>query len=131
MMFIEQLVTAGTWTSRCLNQFVEKYKDLLKKYKTGGNIEAAPSKPGKLEISYYAESSARSGREDEPVVSHFKMTAVDNEYFVFGSGNMDRASWWTSQEIGLLLYAPGFEGTKLWESVLATRTETLYQSRDD
>lgn len=131
MMFIEQLVTAGTWTSRCLNQFVEKYKDLLKKYKTGGNIEAAPSKPGRLEISYYAESSARSGREDEPVVSHFKMTAVDNEYFVFGSGNMDRASWWTSQEIGLLLYAPGFEGTKLWESVLATRTETLYQSRDD
>ncbi|KAH8178459.1 PLD-like domain-containing protein [Sarocladium implicatum] len=131
VMFIEQLVTAGTWTSRCLGQFIDKYNDLLDKSKTADNIEGAPSKPGRLETSYFTESSARSGHDDEPVVSHFKMTVVDNEYFVFGSGNMDRASWWTSQEIGVLIHAPGFEGTQVWESVLATRTETLYRSRDD
>ena len=65
-----------------------------------------------------------------PVLSHFKMTMVDDDYLVLGSGNMDRASWWTSQEIGLLFYMPAFDGRKLWEGVLERRGELLFSSSE-
>lgn len=39
----------------------------------------------------------------EPVKCHLKMTVVDDEIMVLGSGNMDRASWFTSQELGVAL----------------------------
>lgn len=32
---------------------------------------------------------------------HVKCTIVDGEVVVLGSGNMDRASWFTSQELGV------------------------------
>lgn len=35
--------------------------------------------------------------------SHLKLVVVDDEITVFGSGNMDRASWFTSQELGVAL----------------------------
>lgn len=129
MMLIEQLVTAGTITSWCLRRFVQGYKALLQ--------QARPSDPesqavpvGNLEILYYKHLDARHDQEDEPVVSHFKMTLVDDEYLVLGSGNMDRASWWTSQELGLLFYVPGFQGQRLWNDVLENRTEPYFRSRD-
>ncbi len=71
---------------------------------------------GRLLISYYRPlRQARDGRRrgagdlengvgryDEPQCSHIKLTVVDGEYTVLGSGNMDRASWYTSQELGIL-----------------------------
>lgn len=36
-----------------------------------------------------------------PVKSHLKCTAVDGRLVLLGSGNMDRASWVTSQELGI------------------------------
>jgi phosphatidylserine/phosphatidylglycerophosphate/cardiolipin synthase-like enzyme len=39
----------------------------------------------------------------EPAKSHLKWTVVDDEATVLGSGNMDRASWFTSQELGVAL----------------------------
>ena len=128
MMLIEQLVTAGTTTSWCLRRFIKLYKQL--QVRPRSDPEAQPIPPGKLEIFYYQPLASRRAAEDEPVVSHFKMTLVDGEFLVLGSGNMDRASWWTSQELGLLFYLPGFEGQRLWEGVLEKRAEVLFSSRN-
>ncbi|KAI1065309.1 hypothetical protein LB507_001320 [Fusarium sp. FIESC RH6] len=95
MMLIEQLVTAGTTTSWCLNKFIQRYNALVNQPRPS-DPEAQAQTPGKLEIFYYKQLDARRDEEDEPVVSHFKMTLVDDEYLVLGSGNMDRASWWTT-----------------------------------
>ncbi|KAF4471113.1 phospholipase d [Fusarium albosuccineum] len=127
MMLIEQLVTAGTTTSWCLRKFIQRYNALLNQPRPS-DPEAQSITPGNLEILYYKQLDERRDMDDEPVVSHFKMTLVDDEYLVLGSGNMDRASWWTSQEIGLLFYVPGFEGQRLWNDVLEKRTEVLFQS---
>ncbi|KHN97296.1 phospholipase D [Metarhizium album ARSEF 1941] len=129
MMLIEQLVTAGTTTSMCLKKFVKQYQQ-LRDNSQSYDIEAPPVRLGKLEILYYKADSRRRAREDEPVVSHFKMTMVDNEYLVLGSGNMDRASWWTSQELGFLFYVPGQDWHKLWDGVLENRMEVYYRPRD-
>ncbi|KAF7562808.1 hypothetical protein G7046_g1330 [Stylonectria norvegica] len=129
MMLIEQLITAGTTTSWCLTRFIQQYKSLLCQPRRI-DPESMPLVPGKLDIFYYKQLDSRRNLEDEPVVSHFKMTLVDEEYLVMGSGNMDRASWWTSQELGLLFYLPDFKGQNLWEDVLQMRTEVLFQSSD-
>lgn len=130
MMLLEQLVTAGTTTAWCLGRFINKYKQLRARARAQpqADPEAQNVAPGNLEVLYYQPLEARRQHEDEPVVSHFKMTLVDGEYLVLGSGNMDRASWWTSQEIGILFYLPGFEGHRLWEGVLEKRTEVLFDS---
>ncbi|KAK7402715.1 hypothetical protein QQX98_011537 [Neonectria punicea] len=130
MMFIEQLVTAGTTTSWCLRRFVQRYKALTQK-KRPSDPEFQSIQPGNLEILYYKQLDARRDMDDEPVVSHFKMTLVDEEYLILGSGNMDRASWWTSQELGLLFYIPGFQGQRLWQGVLEKRTEVYFRSADE
>ncbi|KAM4064473.1 PLD-like domain-containing protein [Hirsutella rhossiliensis] len=129
MMLIEQLVTAGTTTSRCIGKLVNEYKKLQSRTQAS-DLEAQPVPPGKLEILYFKPLMGREESEDEPVVSHFKMTFVDDEYLMLGSGNMDRASWWTSQELGILFYVPGFHGHALWDKVLERRTEVVFQSRD-
>lgn len=128
MMLVEQLVTAGTTTSWCLGSFIKRYKALADRRRdTDAEAHWAP---GNLEILYYKPIEWRRSVDDEPVLSHFKMTLVDGEYLVLGSGNMDRASWWTSQEIGVLFHVPGFDGNRLWDGVLDKRTETLYRSKD-
>lgn len=77
------------------------------------DVEAQIPPLGQLRISYFqpreARKSAPIGRQhgllvapEEPVHSHLKLTVVDEEYTVLGSGNMDRASWYTSQELGIL-----------------------------
>ncbi|KEY64913.1 hypothetical protein S7711_03904 [Stachybotrys chartarum IBT 7711] len=129
MMLIEQLVTAGTTTSRCLNGLIKKYSALAENAAEHGDVEAQTSPLGALEVLYYRPLEERRAEADEPVVSHFKMTLVDGEFLVLGSGNMDRASWWTSQEIGVLFYVPGFEGNKVWDQVWEKRTEVFFRSK--
>ena len=51
---------------------------------------------GKLSVGYFIPSSVYKR-------SHIKCTVVDGEVIVLGSGNMDRASWYTSQELGIAL----------------------------
>ncbi|KAL9471903.1 hypothetical protein ACSS6W_009844 [Trichoderma asperelloides] len=125
MMVIEQLITAGTTTSWCLRRFVKKYQALCKRRTQNRDPEAQLVSPGHLEIFYYKQLGDRAKLEDEPVFSHFKMTMVDGEYLMLGSGNMDRASWWTSQEIGVLFYMPGLRERRVWENVLEKRAELL------
>ena len=70
----------------------------------------AAFKHGRLHVSYFdAIGGPRSrGREGgEPQQSHLKMTIVDDEVLVLGSGNLDRASWFTSQELGVAFFDKG------------------------
>jgi phosphatidylserine/phosphatidylglycerophosphate/cardiolipin synthase-like enzyme len=55
---------------------------------------------------------------------------VDGEYLMLGSGNMDRASWWTSQEIGVLFYMPGLIERRVWENVLEKRGDLVFRSKN-
>lgn len=130
MMLVEQLLTAGTTTSRCIDKLVSRYKKLRTRTQQT-DLEVQSPALGSLDILYYKPLASRSQLDDEPVVSHFKMTLVDRQYLVLGSGNMDRASWFTSQELGLLLYMPDFQGNRLWDDVLEKRTEVAYQSSRD
>ncbi|PHH74604.1 hypothetical protein CDD82_4865 [Ophiocordyceps australis] len=130
MMLIEQAVTAGTTTACCLNKLVCRYKALQQQRRKLNDAESQLITPGKLQIWYYKPLEAKKQNEDEPVLSHFKMTMVDGEYLLLGSGNMDRASWWTSQELGILFYVPGFSSHRLWDEVLDKRTEVHFCSKD-
>lgn len=117
---IEQVVTAGTTTGRCIAQLVKGHGALVEERRTMGgeqDIERALPGVGRLSISYYQPSRSREGQlheeegqEDEPVQSHFKLTIIDGEVAVFGSGNLDRASWFTSQELGLAFFGREFVG---------------------
>ena len=66
--------------------------------------EAAALRLGNLKVSYYKARDGQQASHDEPVQSHFKLTIVDGEIAVFGSGNMDRPSWYTSQELGVAFF---------------------------
>ncbi|RWA03835.1 hypothetical protein EKO27_g11271 [Xylaria grammica] len=118
MMILEQILTGGTITSWCLRSFVKLYekrkKHFIHSHSTGGvndedsnamlDLEARPPRLGSLEILYFQPLRANQLEQapEEPVQSHLKLVMIDNEYAVLGSGNMDRASWFTSQELGIL-----------------------------
>lgn len=99
LMTAEQLVTAGSTTPRCLSKLVR----------------AAASLPGRLRVHYFDAPSSPGGggardvdagrrdKESTPVKLHAKVTIVDDARILLGSGNMDAASWGTSQELGVLL----------------------------
>lgn len=127
MMLLEQIVTAGTTTSRCVSALIKRYKCLVDERKASRQTDTERQLPpvGRLSIYYYHPLKGADS-EDEPVQCHFKMTLVDGEYVVFGSGNMDRASWWTSQELGLLLYVPGFTEHEIWGRILKNRGDLVY-----
>ncbi|MCJ1250409.1 hypothetical protein MMC30_007637 [Trapelia coarctata] len=68
-------------------------------------------------------------RDAEPVKSHVKCTVIDGEVVVLGSGNMDRASWFTSQELGIALYGREVTGM-IWgslEGALEGRVEDYFE----
>ena len=98
LMTAEQLVTAGTTTPTCINSLRRRSHEL----------------PGQLEISYFDEPDGPGSqhpvlrevqeyKETVPVKLHAKATIVDGERILLGSGNMDAASWQTSQELGVLI----------------------------
>lgn len=112
LMILEQLVTAGTTTSQCIKKLVRRYQSLVSPSLQGplSDEEAAiaSTKPGRLQISYFEPVGGprKKGQEaGEPQQSHLKMTIVDDEVLVLGSGNMDRASWFTSQELGVAFFS--------------------------
>ncbi|KAJ4315273.1 hypothetical protein N0V94_006038 [Neodidymelliopsis sp. IMI 364377] len=110
LMILEQLVTAGTTTSRCVKTLIKRYKTLgaptsSRTYDEEAAI--APAKVGRLTISYFEPKHGHKRRGEEmgePQQSHLKMTIVDREVLVLGSGNLDRASWFTSQELGVAFF---------------------------
>ena len=127
---IEQVVTAGTTTGRCVSGLVEAYGRMVEDRRRKGeqDIEEALPSVGRLSVSYYQSQSQagdpqEGGRQahDEPVQSHFKLTVIDGEVAVFGSGNLDRASWFTSQELGLAFFGTEFV-TRVEEGLEASMT---------
>ncbi|KAK4956935.1 hypothetical protein LTR28_005797 [Elasticomyces elasticus] len=121
LMILEQLVTAGTTTSRCV-------KTLIKRYKVHPESGMAPTL-GALKVSYF---QPRKDSKDvhEPVQSHLKLTLIDDEIVVLGSGNMDRASWYTSQELGVAFFSRSFAGRVRWtvDEALRGRVRVVFDS---
>lgn len=126
-MTLEQLVTAGTTTKRCVKWLVREYERHLQHLQASRSrdLEAsAGAKIGALEIHFYrplpSSDPERKNDRYEPVQSHLKLTAVDDRVLVFGSGNLDRASWSTSQELGL-----GLVSSKLSRVVIGALEEAM------
>ena len=114
LMILEQLVTAGTTTRRCVKKLLRRHGKLVQSWQGGGegsaDIEAGGIvRPGALRVSFYQAKADTSDKDaPEPVQSHLKLTIIDGEWTIFGSGNMDRASWYTSQELGVAFFSPLF-----------------------
>ena len=64
---------------------------------------------GKLKVGYIISDPAPGGMKKSPV----KCTVLHDEVVVRGSGNMDRASWFTSQELGVAIEGRGIV-EKVW-----------------
>lgn len=111
-MVLEQLLTAGAITEFCVWKFRRRFRNLVtsRRKSTASNIEEGRSREvGSLRLGYFAPDSHYAK-------SHIKCTIVDEETVVLGSGNMDRASWYTSQELGIAL--EGAEVTRfIWQSI--------------
>ncbi|CAI6332990.1 unnamed protein product [Periconia digitata] len=143
LMILEQLVTAGTTTSRCVKTLIKRYKRLVHSSQASSlstndeeaAIAISPSRPGRLRIEFFEplDGAKKRGQEGgEPQQSHLKMTCVDGEVVVLGSGNLDRASWFTSQELGV-----AFFDKNLVESIersvgeaMNGRTRTVFDSEE-
>ncbi|KAK4120940.1 phospholipase D/nuclease [Parathielavia appendiculata] len=152
MMLLEQLVTAGTTTSWSIRSLLRRFRRLKETAGTGAahrDLEAGRPALGHLRISYFharssqadSVSHTREGRPlmsvasqeaEEPVHSHLKLTLVDGEYAMLGSGNMDRPSWFTSQELGILFHSHDFcTGVRAAvDGVLEERLELVFDSND-
>ncbi|GAB7350096.1 hypothetical protein MBLNU459_g0763t1 [Dothideomycetes sp. NU459] len=111
LMILEQLVTAGTTTSRCVKTLISRY-ERLRNTPSASRESLVRAEEGRLEmgeltIAYYEPRRGLGGKtaKGEPVQSHLKLTIVDEELVVLGSGNMDRASWYTSQELGVAFFS--------------------------
>lgn len=121
MMTWEQILTAGTTGDRCIRRLTKDYEDLCKRASSAryspvqedshpeSDLEAQVQRPGLLRVLYFRPASAAT-EDEEPVLSHVKLSIFDGEYTVLGSGNMDRASWFTSQELGVLVHGAAFAG---------------------
>lgn len=101
MMILEQLLTSGTITEYCVWKFRRRYRQITRSWSQRGSStshmeEGQASEVGTLSVGYFQPNSIYRR-------SHIKCTIVDEEVIVLGSGNMDRASWYTSQELGIAL----------------------------
>lgn len=114
LMIVEQLLTAGTTTQRCVGLLKKRHARLIKE-----NHAASPDRVetgaahvvGLLKVYFYRPNIQTSNKAAEPVQSHIKVTVIDGEITVLGSGNMDRASWYTSQELGAAFFDVEFAST--------------------
>ena len=86
------------------------------------------------------QTTAVKRQEPNPVQSHLKLTIIDDEITVLGSGNMDRASWYTSRELGVgyfsremarrIMEALFGQGDRKKGGALKGRVKKYYDSRD-
>jgi len=104
LMFLEQLVTAGTTTPACVASLTAQHQQFKSHDRETQSLcqHADNTAPGRLHVVYFSGDPGHGDvRDVVPVASHLKMTVVDGEVLMLGSGNMDRASWYTSQELGV------------------------------
>ncbi|OTB02635.1 hypothetical protein M426DRAFT_62016 [Hypoxylon sp. CI-4A] len=151
LMILEQLVTAGTTTWLCVRSLIRNYTRLQAQASESQgrldidnseqpiDIEAQRPRLGTLSIDYfcphpeYPVGDVENSAAEEPVQSHIKLTIVDGQYVVLGSGNMDRASWFTSQELGILFHSRELASTvgAAVSQVLSRRREPVFSSATD
>ncbi|KAI1767866.1 hypothetical protein GGR53DRAFT_462867 [Hypoxylon sp. FL1150] len=145
LMRLEQLITSGTTTARCLKLLVRKYRKLQAgharprhipgRHDSAVDVEAQQRPLGSLKIWYFRPrpDPPPESKTQEPQKTHIKLTIVDGQYTVLGSGNMDRASWFTSQELGMLSYSVDFATAvnAAVAEVLADRLEPVFLSTTD
>ena len=140
LMTLEQLVTAGSITEYEVchlgrsykhqqhkrNVKIWKMKERARKRNGYTGITDLP-RLGSLEIGYYKPRVLNEA--NEPVKSHLKFVCVDDEITVLGSGNMDRASWHTSQELGIAFFSKDLakQLSKSVEDVLRERVKYAYK----
>jgi len=108
LQLLEQIITAGTTSPRCVSKLIAQHQALTNSRAHGDIEDTAALRLGKLKVSFYKPRNGQEESPDKPVQSHFKLTIVDGEVAVFGSGNMDRPSWYTSQELGVAFFDRGF-----------------------
>jgi len=128
LMILEQLVTAGATTTRCINKLTKRYIRLSKDLRRQPYDEESSLRPeiGQLTIEYFKPKDG--GKRGEPVQSHLKLTIVDQQWVILGSGNMDRASWYTSQELGVAFHSANLAkkvGTVVHDQMMG-RTTSVY-----
>lgn len=106
LMILEQLITARTTTARCVKWLSKQHQKLQndRARRMSTDREALLPPLGKLEILFYTPRP----RTSDPVQSHIKLMIADGEIIVLGSGNLDRASWVTSQELGVAVIDKAF-----------------------
>ncbi|CAD6446388.1 035b0284-11ba-4294-ba53-2808ee51b5af-CDS [Sclerotinia trifoliorum] len=131
LMILEQIVTAGTLTEWEIYKMERRYRKLVARssHRTDDLEAGINTRIGNLEIVYFnpalvnVNERDRDNRtttrneeampsriedmemESRPVKLHLKMTVIDSKITVLGSGNMDRASWVTSQEVGIAIFS--------------------------
>jgi phosphatidylserine/phosphatidylglycerophosphate/cardiolipin synthase-like enzyme len=138
LMRLEQLATAGTTTACAVRGLAGRHAAMLRGEAGGGrrsrvgDEEAGPPPPvGRLRVEYFRARPDGEGEDgDGPLQTHVKISAFDDQVVVLGSGNMDRASWYTSQELGLALRDARAVGHVLsvLEEGMRGRTEVFYDS---
>lgn len=112
MMVVEQLLTAGTITELCVRKLKRNHRNLIgaRRIVTASQLEQGQhSNTGTLSVGYFRPGSKYAH-------SHIKCTIVDEQLVVLGSGNMDRASWYTSQELGVAVEGSDFV-KEVWRKV--------------
>lgn len=109
LMILEQLVTAGTITEYDTHKLNVRYNALVddrRRRKILDEESLTSNVLGQLKVVWHKPRT-----EDGPmgpVKSHFKCVLVDRNITILGSGNMDRASWYTSQELGVAFFDQSF-----------------------
>lgn len=111
MMMVEQLVTAGTLTEICVWSLKRRYGKLVNMQASGSSDpeEGRGGRVGVLSVGYFRPSV-------QYAKSHLKCVVFDEKTIVLGSGNMDRASWYTSQELGVAVDGEDVVG-EIWKKV--------------
>ncbi|KAL9127756.1 MAG: hypothetical protein Q9175_007673 [Cornicularia normoerica] len=127
MMILEQLITSGTITEICVWKLRRRYNKmscprLLSNHfeDLENGVDARNISP--LQIGYWRPTVAYKKM-------HIKCSTIDDRVVVLGSGNMDRASWYTSQELGVAI--EGEEVAKgVWKAIEGNFEEGISRSVD-
>ncbi|KIX99927.1 uncharacterized protein Z520_04564 [Fonsecaea multimorphosa CBS 102226] len=124
LMTVEQIVTAGTTTPSCIQDLRQRAvrsgrAALLETFFFDDDDDGPGVPPPQQQGQRGLQRIDDEERDQEsiPVKLHAKVTIVDDERILLGSGNMDAASWRTSQELGVLVESrevvDGFK--RLWK----------------
>lgn len=137
MMLLEQIVTtAGMGVTECC------VKKLVKRVVANGlpDGERGAGGGGGRGLWVYYYNGATSAKQEEEsahpmeraVQSHVKAMIIDGRITILGSANGDRASWYTSQEVNVAVFAEEFAGVVRRELVdgLGGRLECVYAGRE-